>query len=352
MTQPKPLNFTQKLMVIFVTVLGRLIEFFLTRTTYQGLDRIPKDGPLLIVSNHASTYDALLIRMIMPRHAYFVGPGDFNLGKGGTWLLRNSGVIFTKRGSVDRQSLKQMEAVLNSGGMLAIFPEGGTWEKRIKDVKAGAAYLSAATNAALLPMAFGGTYQVWYDIFRFKRPKITVRVGDILPPVELSGDRKSRQEELQQASIDLMWKIYAMLPKADQKRYDEMELQRFKGTVEVKGGATYDDYNELAELLLKPNLLAPLKMYSAEHNAAFTAKLGDFVPVRDMLEAVQTFQTLLAGDFKGYLEYRLGDEKSQAVYRQLDSLAELARGAAVNAHLRLVAEMHLVDETQPHALSV
>ncbi|MCI0711168.1 MAG: 1-acyl-sn-glycerol-3-phosphate acyltransferase [Chloroflexi bacterium] len=352
MMQPKPLNFQQQLMVIFLTMMGRLIEFFLTRTTYVGLNKIPQEGPLLIVSNHASTYDALLIRMIMPRRAYFVGPGDFKLALGGTWVLRNSGVIFTKRGSVDRQSLKQMEAVLNNGEMLGIFPEGGTWEKRIKDVKAGAAYLSATTNAPLLPMAFGGTYQVWYDIFRFQRPRITVRVGDLLPPVELSGDRKTRQDELQQASIDLMWKIYAMLPEADQKRYDEMELQRFSGAIEVEGGETHGDYNELAELLLKPNLLAPLKMNSAEHNAPFTSKLNDFVPVRDMLDAVQTFQTLLAGDFKGYLEYRLDDAKSQAVYRQLDTLAELARSADANARLRLVVEMYLVDETEPHSVNV
>ena len=348
--QPEPLNFQQRLMVILLTVLGRLIEFFLTRTTYQGLNKIPKDGPLLIVSNHASTYDAMLMRMNMPRTAYFVGPGDFKLGMGGTWLLRNSGVIFTKRGSVDRQSLKQMEAVLNSGEMLAIFPEGGTWEKRIQDVKAGAAYLSATTNASLLPVAFGGTYRVWYDILRFKRPKITVRVGDVLPPVELSGDRKTRQDELQQASIDLMWKIYAMLPEADQKRYDEMELQRFNGAIEVEDGARYDDYNELAELLLKPNLLAPLKMNSTEHNTPFISKLGEFVPAHDMLDTVQAFQALLAGDFKGYLEYRLGDEKSQAVYRQLETLNELAQNT--NARLRLVAEMYLVDDTQPHVVSV
>src|SRR5690606_26922082 len=107
----------------------------------------------------------------------------------------------------------------------------------------------------------------------------------------------------------------------------------------------------LAELLLKPNLLAPLKMNSTEHNAPFTSKLGDFVPAREMLDAVEWFQTLLTGDFKGYLEYRLGDEKSQSVYRQLDSLAELMQGAAANAGLRLVAEMYLVDEAEPHAVS-
>lgn len=345
-TQPKPLNFKQHLVVGFLVVLGRLIEFFLTRTTYEGKHKIPKEGPLLIVSNHASTYDAILMRMNMPRSAYFVGPGDFKLAMGGTWVLRNSGVIFTKRGSVDRQALKQMDAVLKNGDMLGIFPEGGTWEKRIKDVKAGAAYLSYTTGAPILPVAFGGTYRVWYDIFRFKRPRIVMRVGDVIPPVELSGNRKTRQEELQQASIDLMWKIYDMLPEEDQKRYDEMELQRFTGTVEVEGGDSYEDYNELAELLLKPNLLAPLKMNSEEHNAPFTSKLGEFVPASKMLATVQTFQALLEGEFTGYLEYRIGDEKSQAVYRQLETLADLTQGAAAGAKIRLVAEMYLAEESQ------
>jgi 1-acyl-sn-glycerol-3-phosphate acyltransferase len=352
--QPKPLTLKQHLVVMFLILLGRLIEVFLTRTKYEGLSKIPKEGPLLIVSNHASTYDAILMRMNMPRNAYFVGPGDFKLALGGTWVLRNSGVIFTKRGSVDRQSLKQMESVLKSGGILGIFPEGGTWEKRIEDVKAGAAYLSYTTGAPILPVAFGGTYQVWYDVFRLKFPKILMRVGDIIPPVELSGNRKTRQVELQQASIDLMWKIYDMLPPEDQQRYDEMELQRFTGVVEVEAGDTYTDYNELAELLLKPNLLAPLKMNSEEHNGPFTSKLNKFVSGRELMASAQTFQNLLEGDFKGYLEYRLGDAKSQAVYRQLESLRDLTE-AIPDAKVRLAAQMYLaeepVDEPQPDTIS-
>ena len=345
-----PRTFSQKLVSNLLAWFGWLVEKLLTRTTIIGKENIPKQGPLLFVANHFSTYDALLLQVHLPRAAYFVGPGDFKLAMGATWVLKNAGIILTNRGAVDRQSLKYMDSVLKSGGMLAIFPEGGTWEKRIEDVKPGAVYLSHSTNTPILPMAFGGTYRVWYDIVRFKRPRVEIRIGEVLPPTQLSGDRKTRQAELDQASIDLMRLIYTMLPAADQARYDLVARQYFTGTWEEQGTSTpAPTFNGVAELLAKPNLFAPLQNYGKAALDPLTKHLGEFVPAAAMHTALTTLQQLFAESFVGFLEYRLGDDKAQAIYAELAQLIELSQAAQNRqATVRFISQTH-VHDVQPIA---
>ncbi|HEX3050925.1 MAG TPA: lysophospholipid acyltransferase family protein, partial [Aggregatilineaceae bacterium] len=156
---------------------GRLIIRLLTRTTITGQHHLSTPGPVLYTANHLSTFDALLSMTLMPFDTVFVGPGDFKLLWPGDWIIRHIGLIPMKRGSVDRDGLKQMIEVLKSGGRLSIFPEGGTWEKSIDDVKSGASYLSQMTGAAVVPMGFGGTYLVWDKIVHLRRPRITITIG-------------------------------------------------------------------------------------------------------------------------------------------------------------------------------
>jgi 1-acyl-sn-glycerol-3-phosphate acyltransferase len=331
--QPKPASaikelpqrtLSQKIIARILVGMGAAIEKVLTRTTIEGLENLPTQGPVLFIANHFSTYDALMMQVHMPPGSYFVGPGDFKLAMGATWILQQAGIILTNRGAVDRQSLKYMEGVLNSGGMLAIFPEGGTWEKRLEDVKSGAAYLSMTTHASLLPIALGGTYRVWYDIVRFKRPKVTIRIGKLLPPMELSGNRKTRQKELDEASLAMMRVIYDMLPAPDQELYQRFARQHFTGKLEAQGTTLESpSLNGLAEILLKPNLFAPLQNHGKGALQALTKQRGEFVPAASMTLAIQTLKTLFDTQFKGYLEYRLGDEKAESIYAELDQLLSI-----------------------------
>jgi 1-acyl-sn-glycerol-3-phosphate acyltransferase len=335
------------IVLTIMIIIGRTIETFLTRTRITGKEYLKTEGPAIVVANHASTYDAGIIRMHMPRTAFFVGPGDFKLALGGTWIIRNTGVILVNRGTVDLKSLKIMENALKNGGVLALFPEGGTWEKTIEDVKPGAAYLSAQTGAKLIPMAISGTYRVWYKILRFKFPHVEVKIGEPLPPVQLSGNRKTRQEELQQASVDIMRKIYDMLPPEDQARYDEVARQQFAGTLTTDRDLetlTDTSADGLAELVCKPNLFAPLKMNAGDAIAPLTSQRGTFVAAAEMRTALQTLDHLLSNDFKGYLEYRLGDEKSQKIYAELKRFSPIAGTAQeTGIKLKFEARVELIE---------
>ncbi len=302
---------------------GWVVLRLLTRTSITGRETLATPGPVLFVGNHTSTFDALLLITILPSDTLFVGPGDFELLWPANWVVHHAGLILTKRGSVDRDGLKRMVDHLKGGGRLALFPDGGTWEKPIDDVKSGAAYLSYSTGARLVPMGFGGMYQVWSKIAWLRLPRMSVTVGDPLPPISVSSDRKRRQDDLQAASVDLMYKIYNLLPPGTQAHYDRQARLHFAGSlVMCPETIVLPDVplDALAELVAKPNLFSPL-----HRNAHLPVRpfvhAGRCVPARQMARAANALLGAFAeGDFSGYLEYRLGDAKAAEIRAGLEAI--------------------------------
>ena len=320
-----------------VRIAGLILLRLLTRTTITGRENLDVQGPAIYAANHASTFDALLLLVLVPLDTIFIGPGDFRLLWPANWAIRFMGVILMKRGSVDREGLRRMLDVLEAGGRLAMFPEGGMWEKPIDDVKSGAMYLSQATGAQIVPMGFGGTYRVWMQILRLGFPRVTVRIGAPLPPVHVSGDRKRRQDDLQAAAVELMRRIYDLLPPDTQAHYDRLARQQFSGELRFRPDSLQPPdvpLNALAELVVKPNLFSPLRLNARLPVRPF-ARYGRYVPPRRMKIAADALQRAFAeGDFSGYLEYRLGEAKAAEIRAALAAISAAmdeadARGAKV-----------------------
>jgi len=333
-------------------LLGWLVLHLLARTTITGREHLKTPGPVIYTANHASTFDALLLLTLLPLDTVFVGPGDFKLLWPANWIVRHGGLILMKRGSVDREGLKLMLEVLKSGGRLAMFPEGGTWEKSIDDVKSGVSYLSHAADACLVPMGFGGTYQVWAQIAHLRRPRITVQIGAPLPPVTVSGDRKRRQDDLQAAAVDLMRRIYDLLPPDTQARYDRLSRQQFSGRLIFDPPAMPPpdvSLDALAELVSKPNLFSPL-----HRNAKLPVKpfvrSGHFYPALVMKTAADSLLVAFSegGEFAGYLEYRLGDARADQVRAALKAISACMGGTQAGARVAFVAEVHETTEGDRH----
>lgn len=326
--------------------IGRLNELLLTRTTIEGKENIPSKGPVIFAANHFSTYDAVMLLTHLPPQSQVMGPGDFKMTWPASLIIDNIGLIKIVRGSVDRGSVKQANEVLRRGGFLGLFPEGGTWEKGLEDVKGGATYFSMANNAPIVPVAIGGTYQVWRKMYALQRPRVIMRFGEPIPPIKIK-DRKTRQEELRAASLALMRVIYDMLPLADQRRYDEIPRQRFWATLDFL--PTMPHHNDvpslegLAELVSKPNLFSPLHNNAQLPLQPFHERLGRYTPAHQLVRAIRALQKVLETSFAGYLEYRLGEEKANRISEDLEALLAIAQDAArhdiavrFSAHVRSV----------------
>lgn len=339
-----------KLIRFLVRYLGYIFTRILARTTIIGLENIPSDGPLIFAGNHASTFDALMALIYLPSDVQLVGPGDFRFKWPARLAVEQTGIILAKRGSADRESLTQMTQVLKSGGKLALFPEGGTWEKRLDDVKPGAAYLSHTCNAPIIPIAIGGTYQVWYKILKLRRPKVNMIFLPPLPPVEIPN-RKERQAKLQEASLELMQHIYDHLPPDEQARYNLHARQIFRGILETAPDTlnrdSLPDFGVLAELISKPNLFHPLKEHAKREMKVFR-KPHQFTSAIRFQVAVDTLYDALKNHFPDYLDYRLGSQKARKGMEELEILRQMAAQAVeLDVALRFVPSVTIADHPLP-----
>ncbi len=318
---------------------GWLVVRLMTRTTITGRDYLQTEGPVIFAANHTSTFDALLLITLLPPDTIFIGPGDFKLLWPANLVIKYAGLILMKRGSVDREGLKRMIDALKAGGRLAMFPEGGTWEKPIHDVKSGVNYLSHTTNARIVPMGFGGTYQIWVRMLKFQFPRVTVKVGPPLPPT-VSADRKRRQEDLQAAAVDLMKTIYDLMSAETRAFYDRQARLGFSGALCFKpDGITPPDVPlaALAELVSKPNLFSPLVLNARLPVRPFVRQ-GHYFPAPRMKRAVDALQAAFAGgDFAGFLEYRLGEIKAAEIRAALAAISTALDGVGREVKVAFVA---------------
>jgi len=178
-------------------ILIKPIMLLFTRRTWRGLEHVPTTGPAILVSNHISHADPLVVAHFV----YEAGRWPRFLAKSGLfrnpvlgYLLREVEQIPVYRGTADAaKSLEEAIAGLRAGKTVIIYPEGtitrqpDLWPMR---GKTGVARLALATGAPVIPIAQWGAQRL-YDPIRKKiriRPRtpVTVVAG---PPVDLSAWR-------------------------------------------------------------------------------------------------------------------------------------------------------------------
>lgn len=160
----------------------------LTKRTWSGAAHVPASGGVIIVANHVSYADPLVVAhfvydagrwpQFLAKHSIFTVPV---LG----WLLRRLRQIPVFRGSTDAaRALEAAVAALRAGQAVVIYPEGtitkdpDLWPMR---GKTGVARLWLATKAPVVPVASWGAQTIVHPHTRRVRPRprtaVTVAAG-------------------------------------------------------------------------------------------------------------------------------------------------------------------------------
>jgi 1-acyl-sn-glycerol-3-phosphate acyltransferase len=151
------------------------------RLEVEGLEHLPAEGPLLIVGNHDSYWDPVVIGLAAIRRRQIRALSKSSLWKvkGLNKVLDGMGQIPIVRGSGDADALDRAITELRAGSCIGIFPEGTRSLGRTLRPRSGLGRLVAAVpEATIVPTAVTGST----DIPRFpKRPRLHVR---FLPPAE------------------------------------------------------------------------------------------------------------------------------------------------------------------------
>jgi 1-acyl-sn-glycerol-3-phosphate acyltransferase len=119
-------------------------------------DRMPDDGPIIVVSNHVGFLDGPLVFVFAPRPLRFLVKRSYFSSLWGV-LLKATGQIPIDQRTADREALAVAREVLTDGGGLGIFPEGTRGSGAVETAQQGAAFLAQATGARVVPVAVLGT---------------------------------------------------------------------------------------------------------------------------------------------------------------------------------------------------
>ncbi|KAM3100877.1 lysophospholipid acyltransferase family protein [Phormidesmis sp. 146-12] len=160
------------------------------RGRIHGAEQVPKRGRLLVVSNHASDFDPLLLSCCVGRPVAYMAKEELFRVPVLKQAITVYGAYPVKRGAGDRSAMKAAIASIESGWATGVFLDGTrTADGRIQDPKLGAAWIAAKTQSPLLPVSLWGTEQIFQKGSAVPRPvPLTVRIGELILPPE-SSDR-------------------------------------------------------------------------------------------------------------------------------------------------------------------
>lgn len=199
-----------------VTRLMQVVALDLFHLKVTGLDKLPKNGPCIISSNHQSYIDPLILASVLPPEVFFrafaVGTSEI-FGEGMMRRLARSIKVIVL--DPDANLVPAMRAGafgLRHGMALVLYPEG---ERSIdgtpRTFKKGAAILSIHLQVPIIPVAIEGFYEVWprNQKFRGFAPLNMVFGDPISPPPE----SEASEESYEKLTAELKGRIVTMWEK-------------------------------------------------------------------------------------------------------------------------------------------
>jgi 1-acyl-sn-glycerol-3-phosphate acyltransferase len=156
-----------------------------------GTEHVPRTGGLLLVSNHQSYLDPILVGVRLPRALSYMAKSElFDHHPLFTRLIRSLGAFPVRQGAGDVGAVKESIARLQGGEVLNIFPEGSRTETgEMLPMEKGIALVIRRARVPVLPVAIDGSYDAWPKGKKVFRPwPIRLLYGRPMELAHLKGD--------------------------------------------------------------------------------------------------------------------------------------------------------------------
>jgi 1-acyl-sn-glycerol-3-phosphate acyltransferase len=172
----------RRLLLTFVEALFRVLFTY----DCQGEEHLPAVGPAVVAANHPSYLDPVLLSLQAPRPIQFMAwDALFRIPLLGAFIRTMGAFPVDIRPGKGREAYERARALVQSGGVVGIFPEGkrsrtGWMEPSLRE---GAARLAWETGAPLVPATISGAYRAWPHFQSLPRPaRIRVRFHPAIDP--------------------------------------------------------------------------------------------------------------------------------------------------------------------------
>lgn len=221
----------------FLYLLGRVVLAPLARIVYrpriEGRRNVPRDGAVIIASNHLSFIDSIAIPVAAPRRVHFLAKSSYFEGTGfkgrlAANFMRAVGAIPVRRGAGQAalDALDEQRRLLDDGLAVALYPEGTrSTDGRLYKGRTGVAFLALQTGAPVVPVGLIGTDKAMP--VGAKMPafgtRVTVRFGE---PLDLSHHGSANSGRARRGATDeIMAAIHALSEQELAGVYNEVPAQ-------------------------------------------------------------------------------------------------------------------------------
>ena len=202
------------------------IAFLVARIEVVGRARAPRQGALIVASNHLNNADPPVLTIIFPRRLVFMATYEALRWPIVGLLMRLAGAFPVRRLEADIGALRQASRILRQGEVLAMFPEGTrSREGALGSAHPGTALLALRTGTPIVPIGISGTEtisfpKVIFDAVRLRRARVRVVIGDpfFLPPVS-----RITAEEVARCTDVVMSRIASLLPPSYRGQYGQTD---------------------------------------------------------------------------------------------------------------------------------
>lgn len=161
------------------------------RVERRGWHNLPRTGGVMIISNHISWFDPVLLNLVLRRAPHWLAMVELFKSRFTHWFFTNAGVIPIDRNQPGSEPLKEAIRWLRAGHALVVFPEGGIHHGPHSVlggdpvIKEGAALIAVKAGVPIVPAIIDGARDTYVrKNWWFRRFAIRLALGEPfhLPP--------------------------------------------------------------------------------------------------------------------------------------------------------------------------
>lgn len=157
------------------------------RVRRRGMKNMPAEGPVVLLANHQSHLDPLLIGCFMPRPLGYLARDTLFQGILGPMIRAYDAIPIDRDGSGlagIRATLKRVK----QGDAVLMFPEGTrSQDGKLQPLKPGFIALVRRGKASIVPLGIAGTFEAYPRGSKFPAPRpVALVCGKAIPPEELA----------------------------------------------------------------------------------------------------------------------------------------------------------------------
>jgi 1-acyl-sn-glycerol-3-phosphate acyltransferase len=183
----------------------------LYRCRVSGAEHLPREGAAIVITNHKSNIDPVIIGMICDRPLRYMAKKELFRFAALRKLIVTLGAFPIDRGAGDRAALTTSLEILAEGGVLLMFPEGHRRpDDAVHEFLPGVGMLALRSGAPIVPLAMDGTQRMMAG-GRPGLPALRARMGPPLDLSDLTARNSKAYQEAARRMHDAVADLYAQL---------------------------------------------------------------------------------------------------------------------------------------------